>query len=161
MTDTSQIPPAPVVTPADEGGVPVWLPLAAMLIALLFAAFIATRICPTLSALVSPPEPVLPPGAVLQSHESKGTEDSWLYKTTLGGCEVAQFYEKAFGVCIYDPSAGCGSAKNAMPGVVPNQIAECSGNQAIAQYHIAWRAYITSQNDASGETIFRVYREVG
>lgn len=157
MTDNTQ----QAAKPQSEAGVPLWLPLLAMLIALLFAAFIATRICPTLSALVSPPEPVLPAGAVLQSHESKGTEDSWLYKTTLRGCEVAKFYETAFGACIYDPSSGCTDGSSGTADNVASQIAECSGRQAISQYHIAWRVYVSSTGEAGGGTTFRVYREVG
>lgn len=149
----------------DSGGIPLWLPLAALVIALLFALFIASRIGPTLSALVAPPEPVLPPESVLQSHTSNGTEDQWLYNTKTDGCRVAHLYAAAFGACIYDPSSGC-SNNDSTPGTnglglpgVGNEIAECSGTQTIANYHLAWRVYIGTSGGANSQTYFRVYRE--
>ncbi len=142
----------------DDGGVPLWLPLLASVIALGVAVLVAVRICPTLSALVSPPDPVLPADAVLQSRESKGTEDSWLYSTHVNSCEVARFYEKAFGACVYDPSSGCESGKPIRIPGQSNHIAQCGGSQSIAQYHIQWNVVISVESN--DQTLFRVYREV-
>jgi hypothetical protein len=142
----------------DQGGVPLWLPLVVSIMAVAVAVLIAVRICPTLSALVTPPDPVLPADAVLQSRESKGTEDSWLYTTRVNGCEVARFYEKSFGACVYDPNSGCASGQpNRIPGASA-PIAQCGGLQSIAQYRIKWSAVISA--DSSDKTVFRVYREV-
>jgi hypothetical protein len=144
----------------------LWLPLLALIVALLFAAFIALRISPTLSALVSPPEPVLPPGSVLQSKGSDSIGDWWLYQTTTPGCTTAKFYKDALGACIYNPSSGCssdGGGALAVPGA--NEVAECSGHQSIGQYGLMWRVYITANydpNSTSGTgTIFRIYRDGG
>lgn len=146
-------------------GLPLWLPLIALIIALLFAAFIAIRISPTLSALVSPPEPVLPPGSVLQSTGSDSVGDWWLYRTSTPGCAAAKFYMDALGACIYDPSSGCSSTGGgglAVPGA--NEIAECSGRQTIGQYGVMWRVYITGSYDPNNPNaagaIFRIYRDI-
>ena len=147
-------------------GVPVWLPLIALIIALLFAAFIAIRISPTLSALVSPPEPVLPPGSVLQSKGSDSIGDWWFYQTSTSGCATAKFYKDALGACIYNPSSGCssdGGGALAVPGA--NEVAECSGHQSIGQYGLMWRVYITANYDPNQASatgaIFRIYRDGG
>ena len=151
---------------ARVAGVPLWLPLLALILALLFAAFIAIRISPTLSALVSPPEPVLPPGSVLQSQGSDSIGDWWLYQTSTPGCETAKFYMTALGACIYDPSSGCSSTGGggglAVPGA--NEVAECSGHQSIGQYGVMWRVYITASyapnNTSAAGAIFRIYRDI-
>lgn len=147
-------------------GMPLWLPLVALIIALIFAAFIALRIMPTLSALVSPPDPVLPPGSVLQSKGSDSIGDWWLYQSTTLGCTTAKFYEDTLGACIYNPSSGCspdGSGALAVPGV--NEVAECSGHQTIGQYGLMWRVYISANYDPNSAnatgTIFRIYRDGG
>ncbi len=161
LSDPPKASPLKPTRAKPQVGVPLWLPLAALLIALAFAVFIAVRIGPTLSALISPPDPVLPTDSVLQSHDSKSTEDNWFYKTKTSGCDVAFLYQKAFGQCIFDPASGCSGPTNEQPVPgLPYQIAECSGRQSIAQYGIAWRVFITANGDADGQTLFRVYREV-
>lgn len=148
----------------EKTWLPLWLPLAAALIALVFAALIIIKVGPSLSAMISPPEPVLPANSVLESHELNGTEDQWLYHTTTNGCNVAHVYARAFGACIYDPSSGCTSKDmpEGTPAVVPamsSEVAECSGFQNIATYRIAWRVYIGS-GTTGRPVIFRIYREV-
>jgi hypothetical protein len=157
MTDQAQPPVAAPPASGNDGGVPLWLPLLASIIALGFAAFIAIRICPTLSGLVAPPDPVLPPGAVLQSRESKGTEDQWVYTTTMKACEVARFYEKAWGKCVYDPGSGC-NGKAPSINAPSLAIARCEGNQSISQFNVYWWTTIAGNTDAQGSTIFRIYR---
>ncbi len=142
----------------DEGGVPLWLPLLAGVIALGFAVFIAIRICPTLSAIVAPPDPVLPPDSVLQSRESKGTEDNWLYYTTTPACKVAEFYAKAWGgQCVYDPGSGCTNTAPRLSGQ-STTIARCEGRQKISQFDIYWWTTISAGIDEKNTTAFKVYR---
>jgi hypothetical protein len=162
MNQAGQAQPPPQTPPPaiDEGGVPLWLPLLISLLAIGIAAFVATRICPTLSAIVSPPDPILPAGAVLESRESKGTEDQWLYTTKVDACEVAKLYQDAWGACVFDPSAGCNGTAPRLPIDQPFTIARCAGKQQIAQFNIQWSGVITRNGDGQGTTYFRVYREV-
>ncbi len=147
-------------------GIPLWIPLAALLIALAFAAFVAFRIIPSLSALVSPPDPVLPSDAVLQSHESNGTEDQWLYSSKMAGCAIAHIYAKTWGKCIYAPSSGCTgndatpSGPSRSPAGGGSQVGECSGSQTVANLNIQWRVYISEMSSTDQPTIFRIYREI-
>lgn len=161
MTDKPAAPSRPKPRPKDngEGGVPVWLPLFAAIIAVAFAVFIATRVFPTLSALISPPEPVLPAGAVLKSQESKGNEVQYLYESALPGCQVAKFFEQAYGACDYDPSSGCnGDTPPRLPNMV-SSVARCGGKQSIAQFNVQWYVVIAASADGRS-SVFRVYREV-
>ena len=151
---------------SKPAGVPLWLPLIALMVALAIGVFIAVRILPTLSALVSPPDPVLPPGSVLQSKGSDSLGNWWLYQTTTPGCTTAKFYKDALGACLYNPSSGCtpdGGGALAVPGV--NEVAECSGHQSIGQYGLMWRVYISANYDPNNASatgaIFRIYRDGG
>ena len=147
-----------------RGAMPLWLPLAALIIALIFAAYIAVKISPTLALLISPPQPVLPEDAVLQSQGSDSIGDWWLYQSATNGCLVAKVYQDALGTCIYNPSSGCGSSGAlAIPGA--NQIAECSGSKTTGSYHVTWRVYLTAEYDIKNGnqplTVFRIYRDIG
>jgi hypothetical protein len=165
MTDTPVTPPPtpPVSSKADEGGVPLWLPLVAGVIALAFAVFVAARIGPTLSALVTPPDPVLPANSVLKLKESVGTRDEWVYEAPLSACEVVKIYETAFkpfegGGCVFSPTAGCRSG--GMGGGGPRSaVARCGGKQTISNFNIQWSVVI-AVGDTSQKTSFRIYREV-
>lgn len=157
-------PSDPVALPQRPAasGPPVWLPLLAGVIALAAGLFVFLRIGPTLSGMISPPDPVLPPASVLESKESKGTEDQWLYRTPTSACEVARFYQTVYGTCIFDPASGCNGAGNNMDTSASGaSVARCIGNQQIGQFRLLWTIFIATDNkkDQRG-TVFRVYREV-
>jgi hypothetical protein len=155
MTQTAPqtAPPA-----GSNEGVPLFLPILVGLIAIGFAVFIAIRICPTLSALVAPPDPVLPPGTVLQSRETKGTQDEWLYTSTTPACQVAEFYEKNWnGQCVYDPGSGCSGTTPRLTEQAVT-IARCEGRQSISQFNIYWWTTISASNDEKFTTTFRIFR---
>jgi hypothetical protein len=145
-------------------GLPMWMPLLGLLIAFAFALFVGARICPTLSGIVLPPSPPLPSGgATLLKHEGKGVGlDEWLYGTDQTGCAVAQYYERRFGACIYDPDASCqrGGAAPLQPGVGMH-VAQCTGSDTFGAYQVTWTVYISSGYAEQGKTHFRVFREVG
>lgn len=147
-------------------GVPLWMPLVGLVIALAVALFIGVRIIPTLSALVSPPDPPRPPApATLMLHEAKGTGlDEFLYGTETSGCEVARYYEKLLGDCTYDPDSRC-QLPGGGPLVVPGSsagVARCEGKQTIGAYNVTWIVYVTTNfTDGGPKTRYRVIREVG
>jgi len=147
-------------------GVPMWVPLVALIIAVLFAALVLLRIGGTLSALVARPQPVLPPGAVLQSTGSDSVGDWWIYQTDMPACQVAKFYKDTLGTCVFNPASGCQSDGSTGPQFdVPGgqQIAECSGRQVIGAYSAMWRSYISIVFDPKtpdqSPTLFRIYRD--
>lgn len=143
------------------------MPFLGLIGAFLVAVFAGSRICPTLSALVFPPEPPLPQdGAVtvkpIKPVESKGVGlDEWLYGTSMSACDLAAFYQSKIGSCTYDPDSGCQSAPKGgslAPGV-PFPVATCQGRQEIGGYAIRWIVYISGGFGGEFPTQFRVIRE--
>jgi hypothetical protein len=175
LTNTENLSPeqeSPPVAPqaqaakrGDRGvGLPVWVPLAGLLVAFVFAIVVGVQICPTLSAIVLPPDPPMPPGgASLLKHEAKGTGlDEWNYGTNATGCEVARYYETRLGACTYDPDAGCGGQPRPIPNTGTAQhIAQCYGNQSVGAHVLSWTVYISTGFADANRTHFRVIREVG
>ncbi len=122
-------------------------------------------VCPTLSALVFPPEPPLPPGDVTTT-ESKNTgfgRDEWVYATNIPACSVYKYYLDRIGGCNYDPDARCGSPTF---GIKPRDgasylVGVCQGAQTVGLgYKITWTIRIGGGYAAPNTTIFRVTREV-
>jgi hypothetical protein len=155
----------PKATHYKAEGLPLWMPLLGLVIAFLFALFVGARICPTLSAVVQPPDPPLPPGdSRLLLHESKGAgSDEWLYATTVSGCVVAKYYETRLGECTYDPDASCSagsSGQQPIPGS-SSYVAQCHGKQAVGAYQVLWTVYISTNYPEKETTHFRVFREAG
>ena len=149
-------------------GVPGWIVLAAVVIALGVSIFVVTQIGGTLSAMVSPPQPVLPPQAVLQSQGTDHVGDYWIYATKTSGCLTAKFYQDLYGHCSFSPASGCrpdGSQQNtyAIPGAMT--IAQCNASQSIGQYHVNWQINVSVNNDSqtleSTGTFFRISRDLG
>jgi hypothetical protein len=160
------VPQAPAAKPADRGaGLPIWVPLAGLFAAFVFAIVVGVQICPTLSAIVLPPDPPMPPGGgSLLLHEAKGTGlDEWNYGTNAPGCEVARYYETRLGACTYDPDAGCGGqSRPPAPSTGSAQhIAQCYGNQSVGAHVLSWTVYISTGFADGNRTHFRVIREVG
>jgi hypothetical protein len=149
-----------------EGGVPNWMPLIGLMAAFVMAILVGATVCPTLSGIILPPDPRLPPGNIVErSHESltKG-DDEWLYGTNLDGCAVAKFYEQWLQDCSYAPNLTCnGSSTQSVIGEPENsyQVATCRGKQSVGTGSFAWTAYISSGYSTGDRTIFRLVREVG
>lgn len=145
-------------------GMPVWLPFVGLLVAFLFAVYAGARICPTLSALVLPPEPPLPDGRMTRLlHENKGVGlDEYVYGTGLSGCRVAEYYEERLEQCFYDPGMSCRNGEPvSMPDVSEQHVARCTGRQSIDAYSVFWTVYISTNYGDENVTRFRVIREVG
>lgn len=159
-------------TSAPEGkvetkGLPLGIPLIGLLVAFLAALFVGTRICPVLSALVVPPDPHLPSGAITQlDHLQKGNGlDEWVYGTKLTGCDVALFYEAWLKDCTYDPDEHCTPGGTEQRRVAPPaqgyHVVTCTGDQSIGVMHLAWTAYVATGYQDDNLTVFRLVREVG
>ncbi len=140
--------------------------LLGLMVAFLFALFVGVRICPTLFAVVVPPNPPLPTAGTMTVllHEQKGTGlDEFLYGTDQKGCDIARFYENRLGECIYDPDSACQTARGTQPiqPGVGQLVAECTGTDSIGAYRLRWTVYISTGYAEGGQTHFRVTREVG
>ena len=141
------------------------MPLLGLLVAFLVAFFVGIRICPTISALVLPPEPRLPNGRVTQlKHENKGTGlDEYVYGTNIGGCEVALFYQNWLQDCTYDPDVHCANGKETSRIVPENSayhVVQCMGRQSVGVYTLAWTVYVSTGYGKENDTVFRLVREV-
>lgn len=145
-----------------QSGLPLWMPLLGLLIAFIFAVIVGIRICPTLTALVYPPELSLPAGdIVVLKQESKGNgQDEKLYGTKLDGCRIAQYYKGILRDCFYDINNPCGG-NGVSSGSSSYPVATCRGPQATGDYRVYWTVIIDSgYPDKQYPTKFRVIREV-
>lgn len=155
-------------TPVEKKrhGVPNWMPLIGLMAAFAVALLVGATVCPTLTAILLPPGPRLPPGNVTErSHESltKG-DDEWLYGTNLDGCAVAAFYQDWLKDCSYTPNVSCrNGATQSIIGEPGNsyQVATCRGKQSVGTGSFAWTVYVSSGYSTEDKTLFRLVREVG
>lgn len=147
-------------------GVPVWLPLAALVGVFALAVLVGARICPVLSALVFPPEPPLPPGDVtlITPQENQGPgRDEWVYGVEAPPCDVLAYYEDRVGGCEYDPEAQCPSATY---GTQPRDsgsflIGVCQATESVGPfYRVTWTTRVGGGYSAPSITRFRITREV-
>jgi hypothetical protein len=145
-------------------GLPLWMPLAGLVIAFAFAVFVGIRVCPTLSGVVLPPSaPVPATGTItLLKHDQKGTGlDEWLYGSDQKGCDVARFYEQRLSDCTYDPDSNCASPVGTQPILTTGQlVVQCSGTDTFGAYKVLWTVYVSTGYSEGGQTHFRVIREV-
>lgn len=148
----------------EKRGLPLWMPLLGLAVALVITMYIALRILPTLTGLILPPDPPVPPVATTAvTHESKGVGlDEWLYATDATGCEVARYYQNRVGGCSYDPDSGCQTPSRNLPGSIlsAQHIVTCQGGQSQGAYSVSWTIYVSSGYSEGGQTRFRVIREV-
>jgi len=150
-------------TPARDG-LPLWIPLAGLLVAMIFAVFVGVRIFPVLAALLFPPEPPLPPGDVrlIGTPENKGVgRDEWLFGTNGNACELMRYYQDRLGGCEEDPSISCATASGQGPDVVAAvPVAVCQAVQEIGTYRVSWTIRIATNYKDGPVTQFRITREV-
>ncbi len=149
-----------------QAGVPLWMPLLGMLVALCFAVLVGARVFPTLGALLFPPQPPLPTSGEVRLllTESKGLgKDEWLYGTDLNACEVMRYYADVLGDCKYDSSVNCkvgtGIGMDVASGV-PIPVGLCMGKQVIGAYSVTWAVQVATNYVKDGQTHFRITREV-
>lgn len=153
--------------------VPVWVALAAMVLALVLAVVIIASIAEPLINLISPEEPDIPvpPGARLDEkvEESNYASTQWLYSSKQTGCEVALFFDDHEGVsCMYSP-VGCDVMATATPKLEPTptgevpytaefyQVAVCTKQVKEVASSYSWRVEIFDGYGGEYHTKFRVY----
>jgi hypothetical protein len=160
----SELTPAVPENGRQESGlrIPIWLALLVMIAALALAALILSRVAEPLYALLFPHEVPVPAGAKVVEHgkPDKGAE-YWVYRTSMSGEEVAQFYEKHGATCLYTPIPlefdENSQASEAYNG--PYGVAQCSGSQHSGGLGVSWQVYIhAGYPDEEGPTIFRLYQ---
>lgn len=157
--------------------VPVWVALAAMVLAVIVAGMIISSIAEPLLNLISPEEPdiPLPPGTHLEKKDDEGNyaTTEWLYGSKLSGCEVAAFFDEHDGVeCIYTPLAcPVGAEATATAQVAPtatpddddrvtarfSQVAVCSKYVREVASSYTWRVDIFDGYSGDYQTKFRIY----
>jgi hypothetical protein len=177
MTDVSQAPQAEVgetvaATQApSQRGLPVWMPLAALVFAIGLAIFAGIRIAPTVLGLVLPPSPPLPLDQMTLIEEKRLSAASyeWSYSTPLSGCEVARYVDERMSregqtetPCFYEVTSGCSTTLNSPgpEGAVNYRVAQCYGVQGSGQSRVRWSLIITSgYSTPAAQTRVRVFRD--
>lgn len=140
--------------------IPLWLALIAMVIALIGAALILSRVGRPLYALLFPQEVPVPAGVHETEHvKPKKGDEYWIYRTSMSGEEVAHFYEKHGSTCQYDPKPEALNPQASHMEPVPYSVAQCSGTKHSGGLGVSWQVYIHSgYSDEEGPTVFRLYK---
>ncbi len=149
-----------------QGGlqIPLWLALAALLMALLVAGFIALTLFEPLVSLVLPssPEVPIPPGSVEQDYfpDSRTSDGEWLYSNPQDACQVAEYYiTDADSTCNFTPYACVRDEAGELmvaDAFARTSIARCSGTHEGIVDSYAWEVFITNGGRQT-DTQFRVY----
>ncbi len=136
--------------------VPVWLALLLMVAAVAAAALILARIAEPLYGLVFGSGAPLPEGAVeIERVRPERGAAYRVFRTAQTGREVAAFYEKAGGACVY---TGIASDEGGASTGRERSVARCRGKQDSAARGNGWEVYIAEGYPAQeGPTIFRLY----
>lgn len=151
--------------------VPIWVALAAMVLALIVAGIIISSIAKPLLNLVLPVDPdiPIPSGAHLDEElddPGYGTKQ-WLYSSQQTGCQVALFFDDIEGVeCIYSPGACAELYITPAPGQSDpdegsqntfSQTGTCTKRVKEVASSYSWRVEIFHGYEGEYQTKFRVY----
>jgi hypothetical protein len=145
-------------------GMPVWVPVLGVLVALVLAIFVGVRVAPTLVGMVLPPEPPMPANQVTlvkQTNIAAGS-DEWLYTSDMTGCELARYIDQRVGDCFFFGDSGCDPNRQAAitPGVA-YRVAQCNPVQKVGEYSVRWTITIsTGIQPPEPQTAARVFRDV-
>ncbi|HVO43523.1 MAG TPA: hypothetical protein VMT34_12910 [Aggregatilineales bacterium] len=159
---TVKEPSATRVEPDGRRGVPLWQPIAALLLALVCAIAIGVRVLPTLAPLVFPPAAPLPAGVTDTPilHENKGWGlDEFVYATNQDACTVVTYYQNRIGGCNFDAGSNCKGAGMDQSGREHN-VGRCIGEDTIGTYQVTWTAYVATGYTTDGQTRIRIVREI-
>ena len=120
---------------SDNGGGVPWWALGCAGLTLVFFVGVGIVVFPVVAALLFPPEPPLPAGAVEQRHESAAYGfDTWEYALSVGdGCEAVTFYEANGGTCVLE-AGHCGAEgdkRSALAGT-------CTGVTTFSRFAMRW-----------------------
>lgn len=177
MTDVSQAPQAEVTEAVavpqaqPPRGLPIWMPLAALVFALGLAIFAGIRIAPTVLGLVLPPSPPLPLDqmTLIEQKSLSAASYEWSYSTALSGCEVARYVDERLGKegqketpCFYEVTSGCSTTLNSPgpEGAMNYRVAQCYAVEGTGQSRVRWSLLITSgYSNPAAQTRVRVFRD--
>ncbi len=111
---------------------------------LVCAATVGLQAAAILMAIVFPPEPPVPEGAVLVAHTNAAHGvDTWRYRINLPPCDMVAFFKEKGGRCVVR-DGWCGGAD---PGLVNIGVAQCSGDIAFSVFAQRWQARISIGSD--------------
>ena len=137
---------------------------AALIGVLLLAAVIAlsSEALGILYAILLPPTPPLPTGAMLTRHDSEAYGvDAWRYTLAQDTCELVTYFESNGGTCQTAPLR-CAPDANASvpPADGERRAARCYGTVTFSQFTMRWQAALSDTSDLSAPTILDLTREV-
>lgn len=139
--------------------VAAWIVIPAMVLGLVLAALILSRVAGPLYDLLFPDPLPVPGGSEEVEHvkPDKGAE-YWVYRTSKTGSEVARYFEKQGGTCRYTASAAPGSVpETENPG--EHSVARCMGKGEGGASGFSWEVYIAEGYTPDvGPTLFRIYK---
>jgi hypothetical protein len=137
--------------------VPLWLALVVMGVSLLCAVLILARVAGPLYGLLFPLDPPVPDGVEEVEHVKPDTgAEYWIYRTTLTGRQVAEFYEQEGGQCRYSLQ---GQSEDERVEDQSYSVARCLGEKESAGLKTSWEVLIAEgYSDDIGPTIFRLYK---
>ena len=160
--DLTQNPIDAEVSSLRGGGrfaIPVWGALPLMIVALVLAALILSRVAGPLYGLLFPDPLPVPGGSEEVDHvqPDKGTE-YWIYRTLQSGSDVAEFYEDEGGLCRYTVRTSPNNAgESDATGV--QSVARCTGESDGGGGSFSWEVYISEgYSPDEGPTVFRIYK---
>lgn len=137
---------------------------AALIGVLLLAAVIAlsSEALGILYAILLPPTPPLPAGAMLTSHDSEAYGvDTWRYALDQDTCELVTYFESNGGTCQTAPLRCAPDANAAVPPADgERRAARCYGTVSFSQFTMRWQAALSDASDPSAPTVLDLTREV-
>lgn len=138
-----------------------WLTALALGLALLLIV-VGAQAAAILYALVAPPEPPLPPGAVQLSHSSEAHGlDHWSYSAAENACETVRYYEAVAQRCSVEPIWCFDSSELAPPiGGGGQRVAACTADVPFSLFLMRWNVVIEGGYDPAAPTRLQVSREI-
>ncbi|MBZ0299234.1 MAG: hypothetical protein K8J31_05830 [Anaerolineae bacterium] len=124
----------------EESGVP-WVALLLGVVALIVVALIGPRLIGVLLAVISPPEPPLPPDVHLldYSRETYG-DDTWIYGTEQDTCDLVAFFRQQGALCPLVPlRCAQGEQERVQSQDTKDLVALCEANVEFSIFAMHWR----------------------
>lgn len=152
-------------TEQEETGlyIPIWVALAALLVALILAGIIMSNVLGPLVDLVFPEkvDVPLPSGAVELEHteDSKTADEEWFYGVDEDACKVSWFYEQGDASCNFMPTM-CDMGEDNVPYLILDEpgalVARCFGEKPADVSGYSYEVLV-STGSTDYQTYFRVY----
>ncbi|HEX2906266.1 MAG TPA: hypothetical protein VHO69_05355 [Phototrophicaceae bacterium] len=151
-------------TPIPPRQTAPWLIILLGIIALALAIIIGTQVIGVLYGIVAPPSPPVPSGVAEVSHTSTDYGvDSWVYGTSLDGCEILKFYQDRGASCWSKvdrcPAAAIGGQSSQQ--TASQDLIQCTSQMSFSIFAMRWNVALAAVGyQQDGSTHFNVDREV-